>query len=82
MRRSRSSGGIEGQGGSIRAPDPTDSRGSGAAVETLLAATNRKFEARFGVMERLMRERGVSLAEADLDTMEAAWQQAKAHDRG
>lgn len=54
----------------------------GLDAETLLAATNRKFEARFGVMERLMRERGVSLAEADLDTMEAAWQQAKAHDRG
>lgn len=45
--------------------------------EVLLAAANRKFEERFGKMERALRERGMSLDDASLDEMEAAWQAAK-----
>ncbi|WP_396259055.1 nucleoside triphosphate pyrophosphohydrolase [Haloferula sp. A504] len=45
--------------------------------EVLLADANRKFEERFGEMEKALRERGRSLEDASLDEMEAAWQAAK-----
>lgn len=45
--------------------------------EALMDAANRKFEARFHRMEQLLRERGVTLAQAGLEAMEDAWQQAK-----
>lgn len=45
--------------------------------EVLLAAANRKFEERFGVMEQALKERGIELGDATLDQMEAAWQAAK-----
>lgn len=46
--------------------------------EVLMAAANAKFEARFGEMERVLREQGLSLAAATSDEMEHAWQTAKA----
>lgn len=45
--------------------------------EQLLKAATRKFRHRFGLMEEILSERGVGLAAADLETMEAAWQAAK-----
>lgn len=45
--------------------------------EVALARANAKFEQRFAAMEKALKARGVSLSEAGLDTMEAAWQQAK-----
>ncbi len=48
--------------------------------EQLLRRTTRKFQTRFGRMARLLGEDGTALADADLDTMEAAWQRAKRKD--
>jgi MazG family protein len=45
--------------------------------EQLLRSSTRKFQHRFGLMEQILEERGTPLEEADLETMEAAWQQAK-----
>jgi MazG family protein len=45
--------------------------------EALMDAANRKFEARFHRMEQLLRESGVTLAQAGLEVMEDAWQHAK-----
>ena len=45
--------------------------------EALMDAANRKFEARFHRMEQVLRERGMTLAEAGLEAMEDAWQLAK-----
>jgi MazG family protein len=49
----------------------------GADPEQLLRDTTRKFRRRFTVMEEELIANGDSLADADLDTMEAAWQAAK-----
>ncbi len=38
---------------------------------------NEKFERRFNEMERLLQRDGLSLEQADLDQMEARWQEAK-----
>lgn len=53
-------------------------RHAGVDPEAALHRANRKFERRFGYIERRLSERGSSLAEADLDAMEALWSEAKA----
>jgi MazG family protein len=45
--------------------------------EVLMAAANAKFEARFAAMEKALKARDLSLADASLDAMEAEWQRAK-----
>jgi MazG family protein len=45
--------------------------------EVLMAAANTKFENRFGMMERLLKKQGLSLAVATGDEMERSWQMAK-----
>jgi MazG family protein len=45
--------------------------------EQALRKTNAKFRARFGYLERKLREKGRSLSEATVDEMEALWQEAK-----
>lgn len=54
-------------------------RKRGIDPEIALAATNRKFEMRFNLMEDALHEQETPLGEADLDTMEACWQQVKNH---
>lgn len=54
----------------------------GQDAESLLAAANRKFEHRFANMERRLHAAGTAPGGADLDTMEAAWQAAKADEPG
>nr|WP_309544740.1 nucleoside triphosphate pyrophosphohydrolase [Alkalilimnicola ehrlichii] len=46
-------------------------------AEVALRGANAKFERRFRHVERLMAERGQALADADMDTLESAWQAAK-----
>jgi MazG family protein len=48
--------------------------------EQLLRRSTRKFQHRFGLMEQILEKRGTTLEEADLETMEDAWQQAKRQD--
>lgn len=45
--------------------------------EVLMATANAKFETRFTDMEKLLKERGLTLEAASADEMEDAWQQAK-----
>ena len=45
--------------------------------EVLLASANRKFEERFGRMERMLKADGGSLESATLEEMERAWQASK-----
>ncbi len=45
--------------------------------ELALTAANRKFEARFNAVERLLRAQGLTVHEASAGAMEAAWQQVK-----
>jgi len=47
--------------------------------EKALRRTNRKFRDRFAYIERGLKEKGSSTAQADLDEMEALWQEAKSH---
>jgi nucleoside triphosphate diphosphatase len=42
-----------------------------------MAAANAKFEQRFSAMERTLQQQGIGLADATLDQMERAWQDAK-----
>ena len=49
-----------------------------ADPESLLRDTNRKFERRFGFIERALAARGKTPAEATLAEMEALWEAAKA----
>jgi len=49
----------------------------GEDPERLLKQTTRKFQQRFACMEALLERKGTDLEEADLEVMEAAWQQAK-----
>jgi MazG family protein len=49
----------------------------GLDPELVMRAANAKFEQRFGVMERLLHDAGLSLDAATLEQMEAAWQLAK-----
>lgn len=53
------------------------SRLLGFEPEAILRASNRKFISRFSRMEKVLKENGLSLDEADLHIMENAWQQAK-----
>ena len=45
--------------------------------EIVMTEANNKFEARFAKMESSLDEQGLSLEDADLEQMEAAWQAAK-----
>lgn len=45
--------------------------------ETALRKTNLKFRTRFAYIEKSLRERGISLGDANLEAMEALWQEAK-----
>ena len=49
----------------------------GVNPDTALEHTNAKFISRFGHIEQVAAERGVSVADLSLDEMEAAWQEAK-----
>jgi ATP diphosphatase len=49
--------------------------------EGALAAANLKFRRRFEAVERALEKDGGSLADASLDEMEAAWQEAKKSER-
>lgn len=52
-------------------------RHRGSDPDVLMAAANAKFERRFARMEEMLREQGVSLEAASLESMENAWQTAK-----
>jgi tetrapyrrole methylase family protein/MazG family protein len=54
----------------------------GFEPEEALRGANVKFIRRFGMMEKGLRRRGLSLREADLETMEEEWQRAKASEAG
>jgi MazG family protein len=45
--------------------------------EILMAAANVKFERRFGIMEQLLRQQGITLEAATPEQMEDAWRTAK-----
>ena len=49
-------------------------------AEEALRAANRKFRRRFSHVEQRLRDRGLSLAEATLEQMDAAWDEAKRHE--
>lgn len=53
------------------------SRHLGHKAEDALQAANRKFERRFRQVENIIREQGLSMEDATLEQMEAAWQQVK-----
>ncbi|MEY4243715.1 MAG: nucleoside triphosphate pyrophosphohydrolase [Verrucomicrobiota bacterium] len=48
--------------------------------EVLMAAANRKFEDRFGAMEKILKSSGHTLETADSQDMEAAWESAKSRE--
>jgi ATP diphosphatase len=52
-------------------------RVSGVDPETVLRATNQKFERRFAFVEREIAAQGKTMEQATLDEMEAAWGRAK-----
>lgn len=52
-------------------------RHRGSDPEVLMAAANAKFEQRFARMEEQLRNEGISLEQASLESMETAWQAAK-----
>ena len=52
-------------------------RKAGLSPRRALRRANAKFHRRFATIERELRRRGVPLDAADLDTMEAIWQEAK-----
>ena len=49
--------------------------------ELALDAANRKFERRFNALEKILREQGISLADATTQQMENAWQQVKQQEK-
>lgn len=51
-------------------------------AETALRRTNAKVERRFRRLEDILREAGIDAVSADLETLEAAWQQAKREEPG
>ena len=53
------------------------SRHLGHKAEDALQAATRKFERRFRQVENIIREQGLSMEDATLEQMEAAWQQVK-----
>jgi MazG family protein len=50
--------------------------------ETALRAANAKFERRFRSIEKALEEKGETLSEATLETMESLWLEAKAAEKG
>ena len=52
-------------------------RKAGVQAEAVMAAANEKFMRRFHAMERRLEADGVSLEEASLDVMDAAWDEVK-----
>ncbi len=52
-------------------------RKKGVDPEIAMTNANEKFERRFNEMERLLQRDGLSLEQANLDQMEARWQEAK-----
>ena len=53
----------------------------GVDPEAALRSSNAKFERRFRHLEQALKAQGSSVAEADLDAMEALWLEAKARER-
>lgn len=53
----------------------------GADPEEALTRTNRKFVSRFAYIEQQLQDRGTSVKESSLDTMEQLWQEAKMQER-
>ena len=49
--------------------------------ELALFNANRKFERRFNAVEAALKERGMNLATAGVEEMEAAWQMVKRSER-
>jgi MazG family protein len=49
----------------------------GLDPEVVMAEANKKFEARFTVMEQSLRDEGIEIAHATLEQMESHWQAAK-----
>lgn len=49
--------------------------------EMVMVKANHKFEARFRALESALKQQGISLDEASLETMEQAWQNAKGVER-
>jgi MazG family protein len=49
---------------------------------TALEHANAKFRRRFEALERIARGRGIDLQEADVDALEALWEEVKAAERG
>jgi len=47
-------------------------------AEDALRLANQRFRRRFALVERLAAERGIDLRQADIDALEALWQEAKA----
>jgi len=52
-------------------------RRAGAHPTTALASANRKFQERFEAVERLAAERGLDMATAGLDALDAIWDEVK-----
>ena len=57
------------------------SRKQGLDSETLLANANEKFRRRFHAVEDTLRTEGNSLEKANLEEMDAAWNQIKGEER-
>jgi tetrapyrrole methylase family protein/MazG family protein len=53
----------------------------GIESEAALRAANAKFRSRFQRVERMVRERGVSMRDLDFGTLDGMWDQAKAEER-
>jgi MazG family protein len=68
---------LEGEIGDVFFAAINAARLLGVDPESALKASNRKFRRRFGHVEDRLRERGRSPAEAELEEMEALWQDAK-----
>jgi MazG family protein len=54
---------------------------SGVDASTALARANRKFRKRFGALERLARERGIVVGDAELEILDHLWDDAKREER-
>ncbi len=57
------------------------SRYLGSKAETALQKANDKFERRFHAVEAIIAAQGLSMPDATLDQMEAAWQQVKQQEK-
>jgi uncharacterized protein YabN with tetrapyrrole methylase and pyrophosphatase domain len=52
-------------------------RKAGVQAEAVMAAANEKFIRRFHAMQSLLEQKGTSLDAADLEAMDAAWDEVK-----